>query len=219
MRYRLEIVGQMPLLMHKDDVEAADEVSAERDRIKEEQGKLFKGGDDRVPAWVWMTYLYHDGVNVGIPFDNVKAAIAWGARKVPQGNRGSNYERDVQGLIDFDDLFLKFTYGDGKTLAMADVVKLRDLPFRAQAEAAKKLGFSLFVKRAAVAGRKHVRVRARFETWRCGGVFEVHDDSILTREILDKIVKHAGRGGACDWRASSKRPGPYGRFEAKITKA
>ena len=83
--------------------------------------------------------------------------------------------------------------------------------------AVAKLGFSLFVKRAAVGASKHVRVRPRFDTWSTTGiittVLDGLDEAVL-QELWDIVGPYIG---LCDWRPGSKKsPGPFGRCKAVI---
>ena len=67
---------------------------------------------------------------------------------------------------------------------------------------------------------KHVRVRARFETWQVTGVLGL-DESLpeLTFDVVQQIFALAGRVGLLDWRPGSpKSPGPYGMFTAEVKK-
>ena len=89
--------------------------------------------------------------------------------------------------------------------------------FGEQANTVKKLGFSLFVKRARIGQSKHVRVRPRFDQWATEGRVAILDESI-TPKILQTILDMAGRyKGMGDWRPSSKTPGQFGMFEATVT--
>jgi len=67
-----ELKGITPLLMHRDDVEAADEVKAWRADPKNKN--ISVPGDDRSPAWTWQIYCYSDGVHLAYPQENIMVA-------------------------------------------------------------------------------------------------------------------------------------------------
>jgi hypothetical protein len=113
--------------------------------------------------------------------------------------------------------YLDFRIGEA-SVPVSRVAAMREMPFAKQAEAVGKLGFSLFVKRAVIGRAKHVRVRPRFNQWSVSGIVQVIAPEI-TFDILTKLFDLAGRVGLCDWRPGCKTPGPYGMFEAKLSKA
>jgi hypothetical protein len=105
----------------------------------------------------------------------------------------------------------------GRTVPLAAIKELESLSFAEQAAAVKDLGFSLFVKRASVNGKKNIRVRPRFEAWSISGTIEVSEPAI-TDQILRMMFEIAGkRCGFLDWRPSSKTPGHFGMFTSKLT--
>ena len=80
MKVAFELTGEMPLLMHSDDVEAADELKEWR---KDPANKdLSVAGDDRSPAWTWQTYLYSDGEHVTIPGANLMVNLRTAATQI-----------------------------------------------------------------------------------------------------------------------------------------
>lgn len=218
MEYDFELSGIMPMLMHADDVMASDTLAAWR---KDKDNKSVSvAGDDRSPAWTWMTYLYVNPVtlNLGIPQECLMTTLRNGGAKVTFKGQETFKRHTQSGIVVLAD-YCTFTVG-GKEVSFADIQRLRDKPFAAQAEAVKKLGFSLSVRRAAVNKTKHVRVRARFDDWKVHGRISV-DEPALTEAILNDVFDAAGRkSGLGDWRPSApKSPGPYGMFEAKLTPA
>lgn len=218
------LTGITDLLMHKDDVEANDELREEREAIKAADAKpgnkkgLSVAGDDRSPPWTWMTYLYHDDESIAMPSDNIMSTLKWAATKMPMpgGKANANLKQVSQSGILIDTPFCAFA-DDGKRIAMADVLKLKGRTFSEQKKAVQKMGFDLLVKRAAVNNKKHVRVRAQFRRWQVAGSLLVSDGSI-SFPILAEMFDLAGdRSGLCDWRPSSKMSsGPYGRFRAEL---
>ena len=209
-----EITGEMPLLMHWDNIEGGDVLKEWRqDPMNKNQSVP---GDDRSPAWTWQTYLYNDGEFVTIPQDNLMSALMSGGTQVIL-KRQKTYKELSQSAILIATEHLRFEYGNGKQLSLAQVNAIRDLPFAKQAEACEKLGFRLFCKRAKIGQAKHVRVRPRFDTWKVSGSLNVISAD-LPFDKLELIFNYAGRAGLCDWRPSSpKRPGPYGMFTAKLS--
>jgi len=215
MNVDFELTGTMPILFHADDVEAGDELVSWR--RNPENKNLSVAGDDRSPAWTWQTYLYTDGESLCWPAQNIMIGLRTGGAQFILKKQKTFKEATQSGLLITGE-FCEFE-GNGKQIKMESIKKLRDLPFRAQAEAAKDLGFRLFVKRAKIGTAKHVRVRARFEKWKVRGSLQVLVPEI-TFEILEGIFAYAGRAGQGDWRPSSpKSPGPFGMFEAKLKKS
>jgi hypothetical protein len=212
-RFDFELTGRTACLFHADDVEAADELKAWRN--DPENKKASVAGDDRSPPWTWMSYLYHDGEYLCMPGANIMVALRHAAAKITMKGKTSFKSASQSGLF-IPDEFCEFRGPNGR-VALADVLKLRDLPFAEQAKAVQPLGFRLFVKRAKVNNKKHVRVRARFDAWSVRGSVEILDP-IITPEVLRQMWELAGRyAGLLDWRPSSKEsPGPYGIFDAKL---
>lgn len=215
-RVQFELVGEMPLLMHWDNIEGGDLLKEWRQDGKNKNQSI--PGDDRSPPWTWKTYLYTDGEHVTIPQDNLMAALMAGATQVIL-KRQKTYKELSQSAILIASEHLHFEYADGKRLLMSVVDKMKDDPFTKQAEKCKALGFRLFCKRAKIGQAKHVRVRPRFDTWKVRGELQVLSDD-LPFEKLELIFNYAGRAGLCDWRPNSpKRPGPYGMFSSKLKRA
>lgn len=217
--YGFVLEGKTALLMHRDDVMAADAVAAWRRNPTNKRASV--AGDDRSPAWSWISYLYHDPESGMIALDqqNIMTAIRSAATNVslPKG-RGSFKAISQYGLM-IDQEYCEFLV-KGKHVAMADVVALKDLPFADQFEAVKKLGFELSVKRARVGQAKHVRVRPMFRDWVVKGSLTVSEDA-LTATVIGQIFEICGRQtGLGDWRPSSKEsPGQHGTFRAVVRPA
>lgn len=213
-KVKFELIGEMPLLMHWDNIEGGDTLKEWRQDPKNKNQSV--PGDDRSPGWTWHTYLYRDEENyVAIPQDNVMSALMAGGTQVIL-KRQKTYKELSQSAILMATEYLTFEYADGKRLSINQVDAIRDLPFSQQADECQKLGFRLFCKRAKIGNSKHVRVRPRFDRWRVSGELQVISDD-LTFDKLELIFNYAGRAGLCDWRPSSpKRPGPYGMFVAKL---
>lgn len=215
MRYEFTLTGISSLLMHFDDVEWADAIDEWRLDPANAKKKGEKSGDDRRPAHTWIGYCYHDGKNLVIPGANLTANFKKAGARVPLGRQKSHKELAVSGIF-IEQEFLSFTSG-GKPVPVAPIHALQNEPvFRKHIEAVKPMGFSLFVKRAAIGASKHVRVRPRFDHWAVSGTLEV-TASEITDETLREIFKQAGRVGLGDWRPGSpKSPGPFGMFDAKL---
>jgi hypothetical protein len=212
-RVNFELTGEMPLLMHWDNIEGGDLLKEWRQDPKNKNQSV--PGDDRSPAWTWHTYLYTDGEFVTIPQDNLMSALMAGGAQVILKRQKTYKELSQSGILIASE-HLHLEYGEGKQLTMAQVAAIKELSFSKQAEACQELGFRLFCKRAKIGNSKHVRVRPRFEQWRVTGQLQVISDD-LQFDKLELIFNYAGRAGLCDWRPSSpKRPGPYGMFTAKL---
>jgi len=214
--YQVTITGTSPLLMHKDDIEWADRM--EQWKLKASQTKgASRAGDDRTPAWRWIGCLYHDESTLVVPADNISRCLmeAGAAFLVPGAKNKTFKEQTQSGMMPVEMGWPLLI--DGAPIACADVMRLlQSEDFQAHREAATKLNFSLFVKRAKVGASKHIRVRPRFDRWSASGTVAVWDPQITT-QVLTDIVTFAGqRKGLGDWRPSSKTPGQFGRFTAQV---
>ena len=203
--------------MHHDNITGGEWVKKWQKDPKNRE--LSVAGDDRSPAWVWLTYCYHDAKRFVIPSDNMMTTMREGAKRVSTGKRGTFKAQSQSGiLVDQESWALEV---NGKSVPWEPFAALADeVDFEKHESTAKEYGFELFVKRARVGMAKHVRVRPRFEGWACEGSVTILDDSI-TKDILGDILSQAGRfAGLGDWRPSSpKSPGPFGTFTATVEAA
>lgn len=214
-RYQVTLTGESPLLMHADDLKWRGEL--ERWLSNPENKRVSKAGDDRTPAWKWIGYCYHDGVNIGLPSDNLMTTLREGGAKVPTGKKGATFKRQSQSGLVVNELLWPIVTADGP-VKWSDVSALASVSDYAEHEAAAaRLGFELFAKAAKVGMSKHIRVRPRFNTWQASGTITVFDDTI-SAPILSSILEMAGTYcGLGDWRPSSpSKPGPWGRFRADV---
>lgn len=214
MEYAFTLTGRMPLLMHADDVEAADELKTWRKSKDNKAASV--AGDDRSPPWTWQTYLYHDQEHLVIPQGNIMKCLGKAATRIPKREGRGTYKEVSQSGLLIPDENCRF-FSRGKPVSYPDVVKLAGLPFADQAKGVQKLGFDLLVKRATVGQAKHVRVRARFQSWSIQGRIMILDP-VISEDVLMDIFDEAGkRVGLLDWRPSSpKSPGPYGTFTHEL---
>lgn len=215
--YAVELTGKMPLLMHADNIEWADEM--DRWRAEPTNKKGSKPGDDRSPAFRWLGALYHDGTHVGLPNDNLMRAFMEGGAlvPVPGGKHGKTFKAQSQSGMLVDGTHWPLVIG-GQLLPVAPILALKTEPsfdvHRARVEA---MGFALNLKRAKIGTSKHVRVRPLFERWNASGVVYVWDEQI-TLDILAQIITQAGLyKGLGDWRPGGRTPGPFGMFTALVT--
>lgn len=211
-----ELTGITELLMHFDNVAASDVLAAARDAVKRNNKADFSAGDDRCPPETWRTYLYSDGDKVCLPYGNIQScAIAAGAKLTY--NKNTTFKKILPGSVMFDDAFVDFVPANGKTIMLADVNKIAG-DFKDHTEAVKKLGFSLDVRRATVGTSKHVRVRPKFaKGWKVRGTISIVDDRVTVKNLSDIFTLAGLYVGLGDWRPDSpKKPGTFGRFEAKV---
>lgn len=176
-------------------------------------------GDDRSPAWRWIGSLYLTD-RVVIPADNLMTVLREGGKLTPTGNGKQTFKSRTQSGLVVNESDWELLV-NGRPVLSKDIEPLKnEKSFPAHEEAVRKLGFSLFVKRAKIGLAKHVRVRPRFDNWSCGGTILAIDD-LITVDVLQSILTQAGRySGLCDWRPSSpKSPGPFGKFTAKVSVA
>jgi len=218
--YEVTITGVTPLLMHYDNIEWADKMTEWR--LQTGNKKKSVAGDDRSPAFRWIGSLYmgDSGVLV-MPTENVMRCLMEGGTQVlvPGGRSGKTFKAQSQSGIQPREVGWPLLI-NGETVETGPIEALmKEDSFETHKEAVKKLGFSLFVKRARVGQSKHIRVRPRFERWAAKGELLVTDDQI-TDDVLRNIFEVAGQyKGLCDWRPSSKTPGVFGMFEAEIARA
>ena len=214
--YKITITGTQPLLMHADDIEWADQMTAWKDNA--DNKKSSTAGDDRSPAWRWLGNLYHDKTRLVMPVENIMRCLMEGAAMVPvpNGKMGKTFKAQSQSGIQPTDANWPLMVG-GKEIAADKLLKLTGVKdFEVHKKAALDHGFELFLKRAKIGSSKHVRVRPQFQTWACGGGLVVSDEQI-TVAVLRKIFEMGGRyKGLGDWRPSSKTPGFRGMFTAIV---
>jgi hypothetical protein len=215
--YQIKLKGETPLLMHHDNLDWADAMSAwGRDPGNK---KNSVAGDDRSPAWRWIGALYvGPSAAVGeyevvMPSDNLMTMLREGGKQCPSGKRGGSFKARTQSGIVIEEPHWQLQIG-GLRVPYGPIKVLVENPdFAAHKEVVAALGFELLVKRATVGQSKHVRVRPFFKEWTITGKLMVIDD-MITQEVLDNILRFAGAySGLGDWRPSSpKAPGQMGRF-------
>lgn len=213
-RYEINITGERDLLLHQDNITHSERVKAwQKDPDNKSKSVA---GDDRSPAWTWIGSCYHNGDVLTIPSDNLMTLLREGAKRVSTGKRGTFKSQSQSSILVNEESWPLLV--NGVTVEWARIKALENETDFAKHEAlARDLGFELFVKRAAVNGSKHVRVRPRFRNWSLTGTVTLLDD-VITEQTLRLIVAQAGRfAGIGDWRPSSpKSPGPFGTFSATV---
>ena len=214
--YGFVLTGKKSMLMHADDVEASDRLSAWRKDPQNKRGSV--AGDDRSPPWTWMTYLCFgpetDGERyVQIPATYLMACLRKASAEM-QLKKQKTFKMLSQTGLSVTEDYLNFEIG-GRKLALSQLEHLYDKPFSDHVATASKLGFGLMVKRAPIGTAKHVRVRPEFKSWRVSGTVEVLADEI-TEEVLETMFRLAGSYGFGDWRPGCKTPGPYGVFATQL---
>lgn len=217
--YRVTITGTMPLLMHSDDIDWADQMDAWKNN--KDNKKTSRAGDDRSPPHRWLGSLYHNAAEqIIIPTENIMRALMEGGAgvPVPGGRSGKTFKAQTQSGIIPREIGWPLQVG-GKIVSYQPLrALLEERDFQEHKAAAQKLGFELYVKRARIGQSKHIRVRPRFNEWSATGELVVTDDQI-TDDALADIFEYAGKyKGLGDWRPSSKTPGTFGTFEAQIAR-
>ena len=215
--YEIIITGTSPLIAHADNIEWSDGVEEWRQRP--ENKKYQRPGDDRVPAWTWIGCFNRDETKrVVMPTENLMRCMSEGAAMVSVGRGAKTFKSQSQSGIQ------PTTYGwpiliGGEPIddAKLDELLKVDIDFKVHKATVLDLGFYLFMKRAKIGTKKHVRVRPRLSNWSMKGELIVIDDQI-TYDVLYEILRCAGRyKGLGDWRPGSKTPGVYGMFDVKVT--
>lgn len=209
--YQFSLKGTMPLLMHADDVEAADMLEAWRKAP--ENKNLSKAGDDRSPSWTWQTYCYTDGDYIAMPSANIMVCLRQAGAQVIMKKQKTFKELTQSGML-IDAEFCTFLSA-GKQVPVSFLKSIENKPFGDQAKAVEKHGIKLFAKRAKIGQSKHIRVRPRFNAWEVRGSVHVVAPE-LTESVVRQLFDLAGRVGICDWRPGCKTPGPFGMFTAEI---
>ena len=213
MRYEFELKGLSSLLVHADNVLASDDLMAWRKDPAHKSVSV--AGDDRSPAWSWMTYIYSDTESLCMLADAVMVALRFAGAKMIMRKQES-FKAATQSGILMDEEFLPILV-KGKPVKCVDVHKLKNLSFSDQLAGVEKLGFRLDVRRAVVGSSKHVRVRPRFDTWSLKGNLDVTEPAI-TPSVLQQLFDIAGsRSGVGDWRPSARASGSHGRFTTTLT--
>lgn len=211
------LTGKTPLLMHADSIDWADKMDAWQHDPQNK--KKSKSGDDRTPPWRWIGCLNFDDPDSGfvtIPSEYIMRSIMGGAAEVTTGRGKKTFKSQSQSGLLCADLHWTLKV-NGSCISMQSVNACKKLPtFVEQMAAAEEMGFSLFVKRARIGAKKHIRVRPRFDNWSASGEIIITDDEI-TKPILRTILDIAGRTkGLGDWRPGASTPGPFGTFSAVV---
>lgn len=213
---KVKLTEKTPLLMHADNIEWADQM--EDWKNNPDNKAMSKAGDDRTPSWRWIGCLNYDSPEgvVTIPSEYIMRCTMEGAAQVPTGKKQQTFKALSQSGLLCSEFHWPLLV-NGNPIRMQDVNRCLSMKnFREQTDAARSLGFSLFVKRAKVGQSKHIRVRPRFDNWSTEGELIVTEDQI-TKPILKKILDISGRyKGLGDWRPGSKTPGPWGTFTAEV---
>ena len=218
-RYEVTMKGESPLLMHKDNIEFGERI---RKWQKDPKNKdLSVAGDDRSPAWTWLSYCYNDGEKFVIDIDNVMSCLRDGGAKVKHPNGRGSLKTQTQSGIIAEGLGWELLVA-GNPVPWAPFADLEgETDFSRHEALAEKFGFRLFMKRAMISGgfgkgSKHVRVRPMFEDWTVRGSILVLDE-ILTTPVLETLFTQCGFYiGIGDWRPGGKTPGQFGRFSATL---
>lgn len=214
-KYSFILKGLMPLLMHAIDIDAEDEVKRWQQDPKNKS--ISVAGDDRSPPWKWATYTYSDGKNLVMPAENIMACLMGGGKQMILKRQKTYKEITQSGLLVNGEHCQFFNHGKPVSFTAITAMKNDGDDFSTQAEKAKKMGFLLHGKRVRVGTSKHIRIRPKFDEWSVQGEIYVLVPEI-TQPILQQLFDLAGRQGLCDWRPSSKTPGPYGQFSAVVEK-
>jgi len=217
-RYKIEMTGNSPLIMHKDNIAFGEKVKL---WSKDPANKgISVAGDDRTPPWVWIGYTYHDGKQVGVPSDNLMTMLREGGAKVPKRGKETYKKQTQSGIMLDQEQFPLTIYGQPVLVEPINNL-IGNMEFTDHLAVAESLGFELLVKRAVIGRAKHIRVRPMFRQWELNGSLTVLDEEMsgLTKEVLEMVFLHAGAAcGLGDWRPSSGSSGTFGRFETRITK-
>jgi len=212
MLYEFHLKGLTPLIVHADDVLAADRLKEWRSAKKNKN--ISVPGDDRSPPWTWQTYLYTDDTYLTVPSENLMVALRQAGVTIILKGQKTFKSLTQSGLMMVKEHLSILV--DGKPIEADPISKINGT-FVEQMEKVSQFGFRLFVKRAKIGSKKHVRVRPRFDQWELRGEIQTLVQE-FTPQLMDELFVEAGLNcGLCDWRASSpKSPGPYGKFSSEL---
>lgn len=212
--YLVRLTGISEMLWHRDNLEFDPFVQA-----WQKTNKDVPKGDDRYPAWKWIGCLYHNNKIIGVNAPEILAAnLSEGGKGVTlQGKK--TFKEPAQTSVEYLDEFVPLKLG-GKELSMSPFVSLYkgdEQDILRHQEVAAEAGFSLDIRRVRVGASKHVRVRPRFPAgWTKEFKIRV-DDSVISKENLEKVYYIAGnKKGLGEWRPGSPKPGNFGRYEVKL---
>ncbi|MDD3176003.1 MAG: hypothetical protein PHU51_06000 [Candidatus Nanoarchaeia archaeon] len=215
-KYQVTLTGESPIIMHADNIAGSETVRAWQKNPNNKSKSV--AGDDRSPAWTWLTYCYHNGKNLVIDVDCIMSMLRDAGKKcaAPTG-RGSLKSQTQSGIIAEGlgwDLL-----ANGNPIPWEPLAALySEEDFEVHQQVAESLGVELFLKRARIGMAKHVRVRPRISNWTANGVITVLDEQ-LTQDVITTILKQGGfYVGLCDWRPGSGSPGQFGRFSVNVKK-
>lgn len=213
-QYQVTLTGESPLLMHACSIDGQNAVK------KWQKDPLNKGistaGDDRCPAFTWITYCYHNGKNLVIDADNIMSMLRDAGAKCPATTGRGSLKAATQCGIISEGLGWDL-YSNDRLIPWEPLERyLTENDFEKHLELVEQLGFELFQKRATVGKNKHIRIRPRFNNWRAEGVITVLDEQ-LTQKVVQTLLNMGGfYVGICDWRPGCKNPGQFGRFSATV---
>lgn len=213
--YAVTITGATDLILHRDNIDFGAKVKAWSKDPGNKKNSV--PGDDRSPAWSWLSCLYTSGGLAVIDSDNIMSMLRDGGKKCPAPTgRGSMKSQTQSGII-CNEIGWPLLVNGRKIDSNAIMELTKEEDFEKHEATARAAGFSLFVKRARVGTSKHVRVRPRFENWSASGTLTVVDSTINTL-MLQTILTFSGSFcGIGDWRPSSPTPGQFGRFTAEVS--
>lgn len=214
-KYKLEITGKTPLLLHPDNIEWADKMKLWRQDPMNKKKSV--AGDDRTPAFSWLGNLAHDNEHLAIPVDYLMSCMMAGGAMVPTGKGTKTFKAQTQSGSLVDDPYIPLQVR-GQLVPIAPFLALdEEEDFRKHKEEAEKHGFFLFVKRVKIGNAKHVRVRPRFDSWALSTSISVWDgqlDTVVLKQIWTCAGQYKGLG---DWRPGARTPGSYGMFNVELT--
>lgn len=222
-KFAFRLDGITPLILHNDDVEFADDVEKWTTHAKENK-IVTKPGDDRYPAWKWVGYLYREEGKVVLPAGNLIRALVDAGKQFSDPtakSRQTTLKKAAVTAIVFHEASFPIL-SEGLEINVNGADKLTaETEFEATKAWANERKIGLLIRRASVAGSKHVRVRPWITRWALKGTCTVSHSALETVDGFKKYLDFAGLSvGLGDWRPSSpKVPGVYGRFSAAVEEA
>lgn len=216
-RYTITITAQSPMLMHADNIEWQDSMSAWKQQP--ENRRASTPGDDRSPGFRWLGSLHHNGTHICLPAESIMRCVMGAGAMMNKNTGKATFKSQTQSGMMMPQVYYPLLI-KGKQVPVAPFFEaMEGRSFDGFQEMAAEHGFMLFVKRARIGRAKHIRVRPRFDNWSCTAAVLVVDNEI-TDAVLQELFRIGGQyKGLGDWRPGGITPGPYGMFTASVVSA
>lgn len=194
-KFEVSVIGMTPLIMHSPST--ANPLNPYSRKLKQMTSKRNKTEEDleEILELQWEASLYFDDeLGLYIPWENLAASFLNAAKKHKHGRKTCA---------------ITFSHHLGYSLNISNAKNLNKL---------REDKTNRFVKVVTIQRSKTLNCRAIFNKWDFSFGAEI-DTSILNESDFKLILSTAqAQSGLGDWRPSSPKPGPYGKFMIKDIK-